>query len=90
MDNVPMDDAVRMLAAAIGTAGRARLGDSKRLSLDVPQGTILEVMNAIVVAHGELMWEFAPVRVRDGVVGARYVINFFGPGGVQVAAVLVP
>ena len=50
-------DAMNALATLFGAGGVAGPGDTRRFSVDMPDGsTIREVLNAIVRAHGTLAW----------------------------------
>jgi hypothetical protein len=52
-------DAINALAVLFGAGGVAGPGDTRRFSVDMPDGsTILEVLNAIVRAHGTLAWAY--------------------------------
>jgi hypothetical protein len=52
------------------------------MSLDLPQGTVLDLANAIVRAHGELTWALAPEPPLDGArVGYKYTFTFTAMGG---------
>src|SRR5262245_36814941 len=63
-DNIDADDALRIVAGLFGsTASEKKLPTSgKRFTLDVPPGTRMEALNAIVRAHGAMAWSFEPNR----------------------------
>jgi hypothetical protein len=53
------------------------------LSLDLPQGTVLELANAIVRAHGELTWALGAEPPLDGAaVGYTHTLTFSLMGGI--------
>ena len=39
--------------------------DTRALSVDVPQGSVFELLNAVARTHGELSWEWAELRAAD-------------------------
>ncbi len=83
MVDVPSAEAVGRLAREVGNGDP--FGDvfgGKRLSLDLPQGTVLDLANAIVRAHGELTWELQPEPAQDAArAGYRYSFMFHVLGG---------
>ena len=59
-----------------------------RISVDQPQGSVLDLVNAILRAHGEMTWELAPETHPDSVrQGYRYTLTFgvMGGGGLGFA-----
>jgi hypothetical protein len=66
-DDVGAADALQLIVALFGQdlhpSQRDTLGDTKRFNLDVPAGTVLEALDAIVRAHGTLAWGIEPYPV---------------------------
>jgi hypothetical protein len=62
-----VNDALRIVVALFGQelhrSQRTNLGNPRRFTLDVPPGTVLEALNAIVRAHGALSWGVEPFPV---------------------------
>jgi hypothetical protein len=55
--DVAADEALALAARLLGHLdGRNSFQDTKRFSVSVPSGNVLDVLNAIVRAHGELTW----------------------------------
>jgi hypothetical protein len=56
--------AIALVAALLGAPPTTDIafGDTKTFVLDVPAGTTLSLLNAIVRAHGQLVWVFGPAR----------------------------
>ena len=81
-DEVGAADAMRIVAALFGTdlvgSQRNDLGDTKRFSLDLPPGTILDALNGIVRAHGLLTWglePFPPTPLAPGSVVSPFIVS---------------
>ena len=55
--------------------------DGRPLSIDAPQGTILDFANTIVRAHGEMLWTLEPTTRLGASAGYRYTFNFGVMGG---------
>ena len=91
LDDVPVATAVAELAAALKSPHNSISGlpDTRTFSVDVPRGTLLDVLNAIIRAHGQLtwLWENIP-RGRQTPPGVRHEVTFWlhrGHGvGIQV------
>jgi hypothetical protein len=61
MQDVSLQEAIERLARELGYASPlGSIPAGSRLSLDLPQGTVLEFANAILRAHGELTWTLVP------------------------------
>jgi hypothetical protein len=58
LNDINSGDAMHVLAAMVGTTSTGSIsGDTVRFSIDTPAGsTFLQVLNAIVRAHGRLTW----------------------------------
>jgi hypothetical protein len=87
MIDVLTGEAIARLGRELGREDAAAFPETRRISLDLPPGTILDFANAIVRAHGELTWTLAPTEP-DGVLSYPYVLTFGivggGGGGVGV------
>jgi hypothetical protein len=59
--------------------------DTRRISLDLPQGSVLDGLNHLVRAHGELCWEWQQnsAEERRFYSGRRFMLTFslFTGGG---------
>lgn len=61
LPNIRLDNALSLVAAFLGAPqyrGGGNVGDLKRLSLNLPAGTVLDLLNGTVRAHGEMAWAF--------------------------------
>ena len=63
------------------------LEDSRRLSIDLASGTVLDVLNGIARAHGAMVWHWEELTEAQQqewrAVGARRMLHFNlfrGPG----------
>jgi hypothetical protein len=84
LEDVTTGGAMQRVAALLGApSGQGSLqGDTKRFSVDAPSGTILDLLNAIVWAHGDSSWEFRPAEAEEPYEsGARYVLLLHSFGG---------
>jgi hypothetical protein len=71
-----------LVAALLGAPASTviHLGDTKSFRLDAPAGTVRSLLNAIVRAHGELVWILERPRRKDPLF--PYVLSFMsGPHG---------
>ena len=63
-DDIGASDALQIVVALFGQdlhpSQRNSLRETKRFNLDVPPGTVLEALNAIVRVHGALAWGVEP------------------------------
>ena len=84
MIDTTLQKAVERLALEVGDPRPVSNISGKVLSLDLPQGTVLDLANAILRAHGELAWTLEPESEPplDGVrSGYRYTFMFSIMGG---------
>jgi hypothetical protein len=59
--NEPIGAVLRTALGAVGEpASHDAFPDSKKVWLDAPPGTVLDLLNAVVRAHGGLFWTYAP------------------------------
>ena len=92
LTDVPAVAAIAELAAALKAPHNSISGlpDTRTFSVDMPRGTLLDVLNAIVRAHGQLtwLWENIPRGGRQTPPGVRHELTFWlhrGHGvGIQV------
>ena len=83
--DVTPDDAIRRIAREVGYPHPITAFPGKPMSLDLPQGTVLDLANAIVRAHGELTWALVPDPPLDGAaVGYTHTFTFRVMGGVGI------
>lgn len=88
LTDVSPQAAVLRVAQVLGRAEPLSFPDGRPLSVDLPEGTVLDLVNAILRAHGELTWELTPETNREAVrQGYRYTLSFgvMGGGGVGFA-----
>lgn len=86
-DDVGVSDALQLVVALFGQelhpSQRNTLGDARRFTLDVPAGTVLEALNAIVRAHGALAWGIEPfptTPTAPGTVLSPYMASLSSAG----------
>ena len=76
-----MTRAVRTIVAALGDTSTAQtIGDSKTVSFSVFHGTALDVLNALVSAHGEMPWSFEPAEPEEVQATGMDRLTFEGSG----------
>ena len=86
LENVPAPEAVDAVLATIGGKNKLWSGppDTRRVSLDVPSGTALDLLNALLQAHGELVWRLGPAaadaQAATGLRRELAIDTFNGPG----------
>jgi hypothetical protein len=82
MIDVSPQEAVQRLARELGYPHPLSFPGGKSLTLDLPQGSVLDLANAIVRAHGELTWTLEPEPPLDGAkMGYKYTFTFSVMGG---------
>ena len=85
LEDVPMTEAVGKVLTALGAADHAvsSFPDTKTVSLSVGRGTALDLLTALVKAHGSLTWTLEdgdPDQIRA--TGLRHRLTLGVPGGV--------
>jgi hypothetical protein len=67
LDDARTVEAVTAAAVALGRSPKdlVTFPDGRRLSLDVRGGTMLDLLNGIVRAHGEMYWTYTPADKED-------------------------
>jgi hypothetical protein len=90
MRAVALQQAVERLAREVGYGyPLGGIPAGKRLTLDLPQGTLLDLANAILRTHGELTWTLEPESSSDGSpMNYPYRLTFgvMGGGGLGFGA----
>lgn len=80
--NVSPQAAIDRVAQALGFQPvLAGFADGKTISLDQPQGTVLDLVNAMLRAHGEITWALTPSDPDAKRAGYRYYLFFHAMGG---------
>jgi len=82
-------DVLRIVAGLFGenllASQRDDMRDPQRFSLDLPPGTILDALNGIVRAHGQLAWSLEPhappTPLAPGTVVSPFMIFLSSPAG---------
>ena len=90
LNDAPVTQAIGALMPYVGAPERAAtmlLEDSRRLSIDLASGTVLDVLNGVVRAHGAMVWHWEELTEAQQqewrAVGARRMLHFNlfrGPG----------
>lgn len=80
-ENVTVDRAIGVLMARLGDEDHVKnyFPDTRRISLDLPHGTVLDGLNHLVRAHGELCWEWRQNSAEDRrfYSGRRFMLTFW-------------
>jgi hypothetical protein len=94
LDNISAGDALSVLAQMVGASSPSSGVDSRRFSVDVPEGAAwIEALNAIVRAHGRLSWaiEYSSPFNPDFPLLIKLNVGVSGVGiGIRAGAVLHP
>jgi hypothetical protein len=89
LDDVPGSEAVGLVRSMLrapepATDKSSDFSDSRHFSIDLPQSTMLDLLNAVVRSHGELTWDLSDVdRSRLSPEGYQHTMtfhNFHGTG----------
>jgi hypothetical protein len=88
--DVPTFQAASVVASALGAGPTfGSFQDSRRLSLSLFRPTALELLNALVRAHGELYWSFEDAeRTEIEQTGLRHRLTLHLPGGTGVGVLV--
>ena len=97
-DDVGVSDALQLVIALFGEdlhpSQRNTLADPKRFNLDVPPGTVIEALNAIVRAHGALAWGIEPfppqAAIAPGTLLSPYMASLVSGGTGRAIGIGVP
>jgi hypothetical protein len=77
-----MSEAVRTVISRLGSfKGDVDFSDTRRVSIDVSNGSVLDVLSAIARSHGALSWRFEHVGVAGRPGGSRHMLSFQLFGG---------
>ncbi len=63
--DMPASKAIGVLIARLGGRGVAQLPDTRTVSVDLPAGSVLELLNAFARDYGELMWAWEGLDERE-------------------------
>jgi hypothetical protein len=78
--DVPIGVALQPVLSTVGHPDPPRgFQDKKRVSIELPPGTLLDLLNATVRAHGELSWGWGNVGhvpLQEGSVTLRHEVRF--------------
>jgi len=70
-----------VIRSALGASPptRSLIADSRRISIDIPGGSALDLLNAAAKSHGQLWWHFEEMSKSDQRTfgGLRYRLNVF-------------
>jgi hypothetical protein len=84
IDDRPMTEVVKAVVGALGALDQrySTFPDNRHLSVSVLHGTALDLLNALVRAHGSLVWAYEPGD-RDQVraTGLRHCLTLYIAGG---------
>jgi hypothetical protein len=79
-ENVTVERAIGVLMARLGDDEHVKnfFPDTRRISLDLPQGSVLDGLNHLARAHGELCWEWRQnsAEERRFYSGRRFMLTF--------------
>jgi hypothetical protein len=80
-ENVTVERAIGVLMARLGDDEHVKnfFPDTRRMSLDLPQGSVLDGLNHLARAHGELCWEWRQNSAEDRrfYSGRRFMLTFW-------------
>lgn len=79
VDDVRTFEAMRAVVFAAGRRLEDLIGefpDTRRISIDLANGTLFDLFNAFVRAHGELVWEFTTADTQTQKFGLRHQVTF--------------
>jgi hypothetical protein len=91
LDDVPGSEAVglvrsRLRAPEPATDKLSEFSDSRHFSIDLPQATMLDLLNAVVRSHGELTWDLSDVpSIRLIPAGYKHTMTFHNFHGTGIA-----
>jgi len=80
LHDVPTSKVIGVLLSTLGRLEpNPNFPDTRPLSVDVPQGSVLHLLNAMARAHGELSWEWAELGAAERQLtgGLRHSLMFF-------------
>ena len=78
------------ITSLTGAPSYSSMSDTRRISIDVPRGIALDLLNELARTHGELSWaweEITAAETQDWPAGSRYKVTFSVGGLMQASAV---
>jgi hypothetical protein len=85
LDDVTASKAIGVVTTLLGAPEHARnsFPDSRTFSVDLPQGTMLDLLNGIARSHGQMHWQWQENSAEDRqfFAGRRYTVLFSVLGG---------
>ena len=78
------------ITSLTGAPSYSSMSDTRRLSIDVPRGIALDLLNELARTHGELSWAWEDITAaesQDWPPGSRYKVTFSVGGLMQASAV---
>jgi hypothetical protein len=72
LTEVPPQEVVERLARVLGYEHRIGFPSGKLLSVDIREGTVLELLNAILREHGEMTWTLQAAQPEDHAARSGY------------------
>jgi hypothetical protein len=84
LDDVTASKPIGVVASALGAPEHAHnnFPDSRAFSIDLPQGSILDLLNGIARSHGQMYWEWNVNTAEDRKLsGRRFTVLFSVLGG---------
>ena len=87
LQRVTLSTVMGLIASTLKSPEHAMntIPDTRRISIDMPAGSVLDFLNAAAKAHGQLSWEFGDLSADDRrfFKGRRHILNLwiFGGGG---------
>ena len=80
LEDTTVAKAIGAFTTRVGSPEHARnsFPDTRTFTVDVPQGTVLDLLNGIARAHGELYWVWEPLAAPDRAFfsGRRFMVQF--------------
>jgi len=85
LEDTTVAKAIGAFTTRVGSPEHARnsFPDTRTFTVDVPQGTVLDLLNGIARSHGELCWEWETLAASDVKFfsGRRSMVKFWVLGG---------
>jgi hypothetical protein len=90
LDDVQLSESVSVVLSLLDSTHRdVSFPDTRRVAVNLPQGSLLELLNMIARSHGEVCWQWEELAAaeRRSADGRRYSVMFtlFGGRGVAFA-----
>jgi hypothetical protein len=87
LQRVTLSTVLGLIASVLKSRDHATnyIADTKRISIEMPAGSLLDLLNAVAKSHGQLTWQFDEMSPGDqrSSGGRRHVVtlSIFGGGG---------